>query len=152
MPLKKRDGELILEWLEELGFEWVGKRENVCGETPSEKKKRFKLYEQAMMTVGLSLWFGTSLLIPCDDTAFPEEDEFGWYRDDANGKELVMTIAIYVGKRYASPEITKEYQLYLSNSLEILPPQYSNYRKSFATLEELRQFLDTLKTLLKAPN
>jgi hypothetical protein len=145
MPLKKRDGELILDWMEDIGMTWIGDGHQTCEESPSETLKRFKLYQQSMMALGLSLWDGTALLIPCNDMAFPEDDEFGWYKKDSNGKELLITVSVYVGKNRGSSNIIKEFHTYIVDTMQILPSEYWNYKQSFVNLEDLHGLLEKIE-------
>lgn len=148
MPLKKRDGELILDWMEEIGFTWVAGDYQVCEETSDKNLNRFKLFQQSMMVLGISLWHGSSKFIPCDDLAFPSDDEFGWYRKDSNGKELLITISIYVGKTRGSSKIVKEFHTYIVDEMNVIPIEYRNYKHSFENLDDLHMLLQRINDSL----
>ena len=146
MPLKKRDGELILDWLEDIGIKYVETTEDVCNKLPSQEMKRFKLYNQHMMNLGISLWHGTSLLIPCDDLSFPEDDEIHWYRKDSRNKETLIIVSIYVYKKLGL--IVKNFDIHIVDEMDVFPPVYRKYKKTFDNLLNLEQFFKDIKNTL----
>lgn len=152
MPVKRRDGEIILDFLEDVGFKWIGKEADICSETPSEKLNRFKLYNSSLMVLAISLWYGTSLSIPCDDWAIPDDIEIGLYRKDFDNNELSITVMIRVKKNKQSSSIEKIYHVFITDKMSVLPPKYTNYRVVLETLEEVKGFLEMIRNSLTVPN
>ena len=148
MPLRKRNGEYIIDWLEEIGFSWTSSSNDYCNENPSQIRRRFKLYDQHSMSLGISLWNGTSHLVPCDDWNFPEDDEISWYRKDANGKEIVIVIMIRVEKSLDTGEIEKRYSVRGGDEFSILPTKYTSFKMSSHQLGEVRKLLDEIRVAL----
>ncbi len=94
----KQEGEIILEWLRELGYIWVGKFSQVCDESPEQKMKRFNLYQglwEKYYRYEIKVWFGTSHHVPCEDMTWLTEDDP--YYEENNSDDKVLSITITIG-------------------------------------------------------
>ena len=123
----KYEGEIILEWLRELGYIWVGKFSQVCAESPEQKMKRFNLYQghwEQYYRFAISIWYGTSHHVPCEDMTWLTEDDP--YYEENNSDDKVLSITVTIGLEpipnpNASPPYFSRYEFIKSIKL---PKEY----------------------------
>jgi hypothetical protein len=169
------DDEQILNWFKEIGYVWVGKREDVCSETPQEQLKRFKLYkgfweDTKTRLFSITLWSGTSKYIKCDDLTWP-----GWEDPDlealnSNNKLLIVQLTISwknivepdikvggdIGKIIkmiadadaASPKVEQHHLLVVDRMNAIANSKYSDYSNKYTNLSDVKLELEKIRSIV----
>ncbi|MEL6404801.1 MAG: hypothetical protein AAFN11_09945 [Chloroflexota bacterium] len=136
----------IKDELLQIGYSWIGEEEDNCTKKPDKNLCRFKIFlNNKTCTINITMWFGTTVDVPCAETQFPEPDDATYRLNAVDRKNLGITI---MSAGIFEDPTKRNYRVYIKDDFEILSEEYRVYKKIFSKEENLHLLLKNLQMFI----
>ncbi len=133
--------------LTEIGHLWIGQSVDNCEDQRDENMRRFKLFRSLQNTVNLTLWYGKSENVPCNDLRFPDPEDATYVFNAVDEKLIGITIFIREEKDAVKSEISI-FSVHIGDDYGLLPAGYDKFRKGYNHLDDVQSVLEDIRSAL----
>ncbi len=150
--------------LTEIGHLWIGQSVDNCEDRRDENLRRFKLYVSPYTLrtkedfVNLTLWYGKSVDIPCDDWRLPHWEDATIHFNAVDHQWMIISITIRDKKNEDFWRFKKGiFSIFIGNiwrnkiggDCGVLPPKYQKFSKGTNRLDDILAILEEVGDIVR---